>query len=145
MSNLILHMVFMDENDTRCNHGSAADTKLGPSLEQKNNTAPSSACGCMRPRGNLTQPTTTNEGYVDDSCALLFVGAGARLVGLAEVSDVARCTRAYVTTAFWKDLQLAFSWPSVGPQLALQLALSWLLRFPTQILSRVKMFNRFNY
>ena len=74
--------VFVDENDTRCNHGSAADTKLGPALKTKNNRAPSSACGCMRPRGNLTQPTTTNEGYVKPKKQLrLLTGAKIVLIG----------------------------------------------------------------
>ena len=145
MSDFILHMFLWMKMTRGAITVRPPTPNSDPRWITKNNRAPSSACGCMRPRGNLTQPTTTNEGYVDDSCALLFVGAGARLVGLAEVSDVARCTRAYVTTAFWKDLQLAFSWPSVGPQLALQLALSWLLRFPTQIVSSVKMLNRSNY
>ena len=35
-----------------------------PRWKQKCIRVPSSACGCMRPRGNLTQPTTTNEGDV---------------------------------------------------------------------------------
>ena len=72
----------VDENDTRCNHGSAADTKLGPALKTKNNRAPSSACGCMRPRGNLTQPTTTNEGYIKPRKKLrLPTGATSVLIG----------------------------------------------------------------